>query len=119
MTILKLPTRLACYESETETRERLTREIPELSLTGIVSRFLVEYVTAVPPSGTASVSITATDRLAAITAEMQGIAQALDALTNDLSNAGLFFNHHHELTLETTDPYITAQNSFLDVRGYG
>jgi hypothetical protein len=116
MTTLKLPTRLACYESEAETRERLTREIPELSLTGIVSRFLVEYVTAVPPSGAAPVSMTVTDRLAAIAAEMQGIAQALDALTNDLSNAGLFLNEHDELTLETTDPYVTAQNAFLDIR---
>jgi hypothetical protein len=112
---LKLPSRLACYESEEATRQRLALEIPEANLAGIVYRFLVEYATAIPPAGTMPVSTTVTDRLTAIVAEMQEMAMALDALTKGLSDAALFFNEHGELAVETRGAYLEGQSAFLDV----
>lgn len=112
---LKVPTRLACYESEEATRQRLTLEIPEANLAGITYRFLVEYAAAVPSAGTRPVSTTVTDRLTAIVAEMQEVAMALDALTKGLSDAALFFNEHGELALETPGAYLEGQSAFLDV----
>jgi hypothetical protein len=110
---LKVPTRLACYESERETQERLMGEIPESNLAGIVFRFLVEYVTAVPPTGSTPVSTTVTDRLAAVVAEMQEVAMGLDALTKGLSDPELAFNEHGELAFATPGAYLEGQSSFL------
>lgn len=111
---LKIPTRIACYESEKETRERLVSEMPEANLAGITSRFLVEYVAAVPPAGSVPVSTTVTDRLSAIVAEMQEVAMGLDALTKGLSDPELAFNQHGELAFATPGAYLEGQSSFLD-----
>jgi len=111
---LKMPTRLACYESDERTRARLMQEQPHMSVAAIAYRFLIEYVTAVPPTGTVSVSATAVDWLVALVAELVNIAMFLDALTTELSDPELSFNEHDELAIGAQEAYVRAQSSFLE-----
>jgi len=111
---LKLPTRLACYESEPEAVARLRREMPLLSLTSVAYRFLIEYVTAVPPSGAQQVSQAAIDRLTAYAAQLQEIASSLDAIDNGLSNAQYAISAVGTLVQATPDEYQEGQQRYLD-----
>jgi hypothetical protein len=110
---LKIPTRLACYETDSAVQKRLRKQIPQANLAGIVYRFLVECVVAVPPSGSRPVTASTIDRLAAAAAELQDIAASLDALTTGLSNVGWIINYLGELRLAAEDPFAQAQGSFL------
>jgi hypothetical protein len=110
---LKVPTRLACYETELEVQERLTREMQQANLAGIVHRFLVEYVVAVPASGTLPVTNSRLDRMAATAAELQEIAVSLDAQATGLSDVSWIINYLGDLKLAEEDPYERAQVSFL------
>lgn len=110
---LKIPTRLACYETETGVQERLKKQVPEANLAGIVYRFLAECVVAVPPSGSHPATTSRLDRLAATAAELQDIAAALDACMAGLSDVGWIINYLGELKLAERDPFEQAQGSFL------
>src|SRR5207249_4023682 len=48
---LTMPTQIACFGSVGRMAERLKRELPDAATSAIASRFLIEYVTARPPSG--------------------------------------------------------------------
>jgi hypothetical protein len=110
---LKIPTRMACYETEPETQDRLRQEVPELAATSIACRFLVEYVAAVPPSGSRRVSTAVTDGLIALAAELQDRAQALDAADNGFSDAAYALSARSRLTRTSPDDFRAGQLRYL------
>jgi hypothetical protein len=110
----KLTTRLACYESLPEVQARLRREGPRLSLAAIVWRFLIEYVTAVPPRGDVPLSTAECDRLLALAAEMQEQASALDARVHELSDPELELSPVGVLREVSGDTYQQAQWRFFE-----
>lgn len=63
---ITLPTRLACYSTEPELAQEYARESSDRSQASIALRFLVEYVTARPPSGLRPFSLTVFDELLAM-----------------------------------------------------
>jgi hypothetical protein len=110
---LKLPTRLACYESEPEAVARLSREVPQGNLARLAVRFLIEYVTARPPRGDRQVSTALVDRLMALVAEMLDHAAALTAVDKGLSDADYLIDEEGRLQHSVGDTFWGGQSSFL------
>jgi hypothetical protein len=78
--------RMLAYESPEETHARLARETPEVSLSMICVRFLIEYVTAVPPAGTRPLTLAVFDRMLALAAEILDAGQMSDAIRYGLTD---------------------------------
>ncbi len=55
---MTIPTRLACFSSEPEMIETLSKELPERNKAALASRFVIEYVVAQPPTGIRPFSLT-------------------------------------------------------------
>jgi hypothetical protein len=83
---LTIPTQIACFGSVALRAERLRRELPLAATAAVASRFLIEYVTARPPSGIRPFSLSVYDRLLAIAGEIIGIANASNAIRYGLSD---------------------------------
>jgi hypothetical protein len=77
---LTIPTQLACFSSEPEMIERLSKELPELATTAMASRFLIEYVAACPPQGLRLISLSVYDRLMALASHMIAFGQTSDMI---------------------------------------
>ncbi|HXM36341.1 MAG TPA: hypothetical protein VN920_14200 [Pyrinomonadaceae bacterium] len=67
---LTIPTRLACFSSEEEMIKRLDKETPRHNLTVVASRFIIEYVTAVPPNGLRPISMSVYDRMQSLASQI-------------------------------------------------
>lgn len=90
-------------------RQRLLREQPKMNLAAVAYRFLIEYTTAVPPSGTTKLSTTAVDWLVALVAEMVNVPMVLDSLAGGLADPAVSFNEHDELVSDASNPYFSNQ----------
>ena len=66
---LTVPTKLACFGDEAGLVEQLSRQLPEVYSTNTANRFLVEYVSARPPSGHRGLSLEIYDRLVALASQ--------------------------------------------------
>jgi hypothetical protein len=67
---LTIPTQLACFSSVPKMVMQLGKEQPEFAEAAVAGRFLIEYVTACPPSGTRAISLSVYDRLLALASHM-------------------------------------------------
>jgi hypothetical protein len=67
---MTIPTRLACFSSEPEMIETLSKELPERHKAALASRFVIEYVVAQPPTGIRPFSLTVYDRLQALASQI-------------------------------------------------
>ncbi len=83
---LTLRSTLECYGRIQEYTEKMEREGPELNTALIASRFLIEYVAVVPPSGIRPVSLTGYDRLMAIAAGLVNWALESDLVKFEISD---------------------------------
>lgn len=85
----QLPTRLACFETEASLVTSLIKESPRLSSASIANRFLIEYVTAQPPTGTEQMSLGLYDELMALAGELQHWGIDSDAIHFGLDDVDL------------------------------
>lgn len=67
---LTIPTRLACFSSESEMTEKLREELPERQKAARTSRFVIEYVVAQPPAGIRPLSLSVYDYLQALASQI-------------------------------------------------
>ncbi|TWU02901.1 hypothetical protein [Stieleria varia] len=78
-------THLSTMGDTPENRQLLQSDLEELNRASMASRFLLEYVSAVPPSGSAVFSTSAYDRVLAIASEIIECGFLSDGLNNNLS----------------------------------
>ena len=67
---LTIPTRLACFSSESEMVEKLNEEFPERQKAALASRFIIEYIATRQPEGIRPFSLSVYDRLQALASEI-------------------------------------------------
>lgn len=106
-----LPARLATYP---QAALRLREESAEANLASICSRFLVEYVAAMAPSGEAAISLSIYDGALAAAAELVDWADLSDAIHGGLSQRGLHFNSDGVMQPAGEDRYESGRSLFFD-----
>lgn len=82
---VQTPTRIACFGPYSDIASMLTKENKELTVTSIAHRFLIEYVAATPPIGSAPLSPSRLDRLLAIGASIVDFGFQSDVTQYDLA----------------------------------
>jgi len=85
----RLPSRLACFGSEPTIVTQLGKESPDLTTAAVASRFLIEYVTAIPPQGLRPISLSVYDRLLALAAQIIHFGFTSDLLHYQLADISL------------------------------
>lgn len=83
---LMLGSRLACFGEQSDTVADLVSERNEVASAHRASRFLIEYVAAMPPSGTAEIGTLAHYRLLAVSKEIIDRATTSDFLHYELAD---------------------------------
>jgi hypothetical protein len=83
---MTIPTRIACFSSETKMVEDLRKEIPERSGAALASRFVIEFVVAQPPNGVRPISLSVYDRLQALASEIVNFGFESDLIQNELAD---------------------------------
>jgi hypothetical protein len=83
---MTIPTRLACFSSEPEMIETLSKELPERHKAALTSRFVIEYVVAQPPTGIRPFSLTVYDRLQALASQIVNFGFESDLINFKLTD---------------------------------
>lgn len=83
---ITIPTRLACFSSEPEMIETLSKELPERHKAALASRFVIEYVVAQPPTGIRPFSLTVYDRLQALASQIVNFGFESDLINFKLAD---------------------------------
>ncbi len=109
---LVLPTRLACYETETSLVEKWTKERGELAKAALAARFVIEVVTATPPSGVGPVSYSAYDEVVAVAGEIITRGFDSDVIHYGLEDAQLSILRSGRLG-RAFDEYDKAHRAFM------
>jgi len=86
---LTIPTRLACFSSESGMVEKLSEELPERHKAALTSRFVIEYVVARPPVGIRPFSLSVYDRLQALASEIINFGFESDLINFSLADLKL------------------------------
>lgn len=125
---LTIPTRLACFGSDSEMMAKLKEELPVVSRTAIASRFLVEYVVARPPSGFRRISDGLNDQLRGIAYELVTFGMDSDLVKYDLSDLRISMlpsgrlgikNDHYRAALEAHWGDYSARQIAVGSRAFG
>lgn len=109
---LTIPTQLACFSSEPEMIERLSKELPELATTAMASRFLIEYVAACLPQGLRPISLSVYDRLMALTSHMIAFGQTSDMIHFQIADITIELLPSDRLYIDR-EQYKKALESYL------
>lgn len=108
LTQLNLPTRAACFGESSEFLENLERDMRQHTATTIASRFIIEYVAAVPPRGKQPVSMESYDALIALAVEITNLGMLSDAIHYGLSDTALTMLPSGRLGIDRDDRYGRA-----------
>jgi len=68
--LLTMPTRIACFGNEDEMTKMFKQEFHDVNKSARAIRFLIEYISAIPPNGSQSLSYTLFDELQAVASEI-------------------------------------------------
>ncbi len=83
---LNLPARMACFSSRSKILHDFLEEAPLQAATGTSARFLLEYITARPPSGLRPMSLSVYDRLQALASQILIFGFVSDMIQYELSD---------------------------------
>jgi len=111
---LSIPTRIACFGSESEMVEKLREEHQELRRAALANRFLVEYVSARPPQGLRPLSLSVYDRLMALSSEIVNKGWLSDAIKFGIADLKLEMLRSGRLGMHD-ESYEEARDQFLGV----
>ena len=85
-TRLTIPTRIACYGQDSDFLEKTKQDLLTLRSTTIAIRFLIEYVTAMPPKGFRVISYSAYDHLIALSKRIVDLGYLSDYINYGLGD---------------------------------
>ena len=86
---LSIPTRRECFSMEPKVIELLNKELPGLNSTAISNRFIIEYITAKPPSGLRPMSFSVYDQIQALSSHILNFGLASDLIKYRLADIKL------------------------------
>ncbi len=109
---LTLPTRIACYGSVSDIRNKLQEEIPVLSNAALAGRFLIEFVTAVPARGYRQISLSCFDEMRALASHIVNDGMLSDLVHFELAKMKLSILPSGRLGIDA-DEYRSAMDSYL------
>jgi len=86
---LSIPTRKACFSSEPEIVDLLSKELPELNNAAMANRFIIEYVAARPPNGLRPMSYSVYDQIQALAYHIINFGFLSDIIKYNISDIKL------------------------------
>jgi hypothetical protein len=110
---LTAPTVAACYSGIAEKTNELRESIPKLSQAAVAARFLIEYVAARPPGGSAPLTLSRFDRLMAHASELVNRGSLSDALHLGLENSDVSITPARRLGVSRETPFWSGRELFL------
>jgi hypothetical protein len=110
---LTAPTIAACYAGVAEKADELRESIPKLAQTGVGLRFLIEYVVARPPNGSAPLTLSRFDRLLAHASELVNRGSLSDALHLGLEDTEVSITPSGRLGVDRETPFMSGRDQFL------
>jgi hypothetical protein len=110
---LTTPTVVACYSGIAEKADELRESIPKLSQAAVAVRFLIEYLAARPPRGTASLTLSRFDRLLAHASELVNRGSLSDALHLGLEDSNVSITPGRRLGVSRETPFWSGRELFL------
>jgi hypothetical protein len=113
---LLVPSQAACFGEDSSSVRKAIESGHELVQTGIANRFLIEFVTAIGPSGATRLSCGLYDQLIAIAREIVELGFLSDALRYELSTAEISVLPSGRLGISREEPYSRAIESFARAR---
>lgn len=119
---LLVPSQAACFGDDSPAVHRADRMARDLTSTAIASRFIVECVTAIAPSGNRALSVGLYDHLLALAKQIVDYGFLSDALYHGLSTAQLSVLPSGRLGTGRAEPYqqaLEAYTSLLSDRSLG
>jgi hypothetical protein len=108
-----MPARAATYPGVVS-RERLREQAASFAQAGVCCRFLVECVSAQPPTGARPWSLRSYDWLMALCAEMLDWAYLDDAYQYEMSENDVLISSAGQLRLVALDRYELGRSTFFD-----
>lgn len=109
---LVLPSRLACYETESSLAERWTKEHSGFAKAALGARFVIEVVIATPPSGARPISYSTYDEVVAVAGEIITRGFDSDVIHYELEDAKLSILKSGRLG-RAFDEYDKSRRAFM------
>lgn len=111
---LTIPTRLACFSSESEMVERLNTEFPKRQKAALASRFIIEYIATRPPNSIRPFSLSVYDRLQALASEIITFGFESDLIKFSLADLKLEMLPSGRLGRDIEE-YAEARNTYVSI----
>lgn len=111
-TRLTIPTQLACFGDQPRLIAELREQLSEIYITAVANRFLIEYVTARPPSGFRPMSIAIYDQLMVFASEIVNYGFASDMLHHEITDEKISILPSERLGMNQ-ERFIKARSAFL------
>lgn len=109
---LLAPSQAACFGEGSSAVQRAIGSARDLTTTAIANRFLIEFVTAISPSGSKVLSVSDYDELVALASEIIQFGYLSDAIRYDLSSVELAVLPSGRLGVSRDDPYQKAIETY-------
>lgn len=109
---LTIPTRIACFGSDSENVSHVNKEIRDIDSTSTVCRFIIEYISAKPPNGYRPLSLSVLDKLQSLAEMLVTLGTCSDLLYYRLADVGLEILPSKRLAIDRQQ-YDEAVTSFF------
>lgn len=108
---LTIPTRIACFGTDSDIIKELQTEIPRIATASLVCRFIIEYMAARPPCGLRPISLSVIDRLQALAELIISFGTTSDILYYRLADVSLEMLPSRRIAVEREE-YESALDAF-------
>ncbi len=112
----KLPGEIACFGSKSDHVKELIEASSAHTAAAMASRFLIEYVAAVPPSGTTEIDLLVYDELMALSSELIARATLSDAILYKFSDVELNILESGRLGVSRGDRYTAGFSNLMKIQ---
>lgn len=109
---LLIPSQAACFGDDSSAVQRAITSARDVTKTSVANRFLIEFVTAISPSGTEPLSVGPYDELIALASEIVQFGYLSDAIQYDLSSTELALLPSGRLGVSRDEPYQQAVETY-------
>lgn len=102
---LLAPSQAACFGEDSSAIQRAIESRQQMTTTALASRFIIEFITASPPSGTTHMSVATYDRMLALATQIIELGYLSDATRYGLSSTELSILASGRLGSSRDDPF--------------
>lgn len=109
---LLAPAQAACFGDDASAVRQAVASLRDHTSTSVASRFLLEFVTAISPSGSEALSVGQYDELIALASQIIQLGYLSDAIQYELSSTRLSVLPSGRLGISRDDPYHEAVTAY-------